>query len=122
MAGTIGLTITNTVKNGTFNDTFKFSGVDITQNNPGQGGYTQLIGTTEEVVNFGDITTEGYMTLQNIDPTNYVTYGPESAGAMVVMGKLKPGEPAVFRVAPGVVMRAKADTAAILLDVRLNED
>lgn len=122
MAGTIAPTFSATTLNGTFRDSIIESGVSVVQTAIGRGGYVQTIGTTEEVVDFGDVTTEGYLYLKNVDPTNYVTYGPEDTGSMVVMGKLKPGEFAWFRVAPTVVMRAQADTADVQLDVRLYED
>lgn len=122
MAGTIRPTFSATVINDPFRDSIIESGVTVAQANIGKGGSVQIIGTAEEVVNFGDIVTEGYIYLKNVDATNYVTWGPEDTGALVVIGKLKPGEFAWFRVAPGVVMRAQADTADVKLDVRLYED
>ena len=122
MANEIILGFTAQIVNGAFRDSFQPGQLQVDQANIGRGGYTQSVGTSEEVVDFGDISTNGYMILRNLDDTNYVLYGPESAGAMVVLGKLKPGEVAILRVAPTVVMRAKADTAAVLLDVRLYED
>jgi hypothetical protein len=122
MANEIQITFAMQVRNGSFKAAITPGTIAITQTNIGRGGYTQKIGTSEEVVSFGDVATNGYMVLQNLDTTHYVTYGPESLGAMVVMGKLKPGELAVLRVAPTVVMRAKADTAQVILDVSLFED
>lgn len=122
MANEISLLISMTVVNGNFRSQFKPPVKKITQDAEGRGGYTQTIGTAEEVVDFGDITTEGYIFLQNNDDTNYVEYGPEDTGAMVVLARLEAGEPAAFRMSPGVVLRAKADTAPVALDVTLLED
>lgn len=122
MSGTITPSFSASIVNGTFRNSLSQSGVAIVQSAIGRGGYTQTIGTTEEVIDFGDVATNGYLFIKNVDPTNYVTFGPESTGAMVVVGKLKPGEWAWFRVAPTVVMRAKADTADVKLDVSLYED
>lgn len=123
MANEIILTVAAQVVNGSFRDTFQPGQLQIDQAAIGRGGYTQLIGyAAEEVVDFGDVSTNGLLILRNLDDTNYVTYGPEDSGAMVVFGKLKPGEVAILRVAPTVVMRAQADTADVLLDVRLYED
>jgi hypothetical protein len=122
MANEIQLSITSRVTNGAFFDQFQFTGQGIDQAAIGRGGYVQTIGTSEEVIEVGDITTNGFMILKNLDEANYVTWGPESGGSMVVLGKIKFGEPAVLRVAPGVIIRAQADTADVQLDVRLYED
>jgi hypothetical protein len=119
----IQITTSIRVGNGAFVDTPSPKQFTVDQAAIGRGGKTQTIGTAEEVVDFGDIATNGFMSLTNLDPTHYVLWGPESAGAMVVFGKLKPGESCgPVRVAPTVVMRAKADTAPVKLDVTIYED
>jgi hypothetical protein len=122
VANEIQLNISMVVANGTFRDTFVPGPIAVTQSAIGRGGYVQSIGTSEEVIDFGDVVTNGYAILRNLDTTNYVDYGPESSGALVLMGRLKAGEVAILRVSPGVVMRAIAHTAAVKLDVRLYED
>lgn len=122
MANEITMQITFSVTNGNFVDTFDSTLRNVDQAMAGRGGYAQDIGTTEEVIDLGDVSTNGYCILTNLDAANYVEWGPESAGAMVTMGKLKSGEYAIFRMAPGVVLRAKANTSNVLLDVRLYED
>ena len=122
MANEIQITLGVQVRNGSFLDQFNPGLLQVDQAAIGRGGSVQSIGTSEEVVVFGDVATNGYMVLRNLDAAHYVLYGPEATGAMVTMGKLKPGEIAILRVAPTVVMRAKADTAAVLLDVRLYND
>lgn len=86
------------------------------------GPQTLSIGTAEEAITFTDITTEGWLFLKNLDGTNYVQWGPESAGAMVVMGRLKPGEEACFRMDSGATLRLKANTAACNVDILLIPD
>lgn len=67
-----------TAENGNFKERFNPGPLSVTQNNIGRGGYVQEIGTAgAEIINFGDITTEGYMFLRNTDATNYVEYGPD---------------------------------------------
>ena len=74
------------------------------------------------VVSLGAVGTNGCVFLQNLDSTNYLTYGPQIAGgAMQVLGKLGPGEFAWLRLGVGTVRR-QADTAAVQLDVRLLEN
>lgn len=122
MANEISVTLGVQVKNGHHVDKFEPGTVQITQSSAGRGGHVQNIGTSEEVVDFGDISTNGVLALRNLSTTDYIVYGPEDTNAMVIFGKLKPGEIAFLRVAPTVVMRAQADTNAALMDVRLYED
>jgi hypothetical protein len=78
------------------------------------------VGTSEEDISFGDVV-PGWVAMKNLDDTNFVTFGPKSAGAMVALGKLLAGETAIFRLASGVTLRMIADTAACkLLIVGLN--
>lgn len=91
-------------------------------NQTGQGGGgpgTVSIGTTEEVVDLGDTATPGIAVVVNLDPTNYVTWGPTSSGAMVAAGRLMPGEPNVLRLDPGITLRMQADTADCLVQVEV---
>lgn len=81
--------------------------------NPG----TVSIGTSEEDVSFGDLATPGWMVMTNLDATNYVDWGPNSGGSMVLCGRLYPGQSAQFFLHPSVTLRMKANTAAC--DVRI---
>lgn len=76
------------------------------------------IGTSEEDVTFTDITTPRVVTMYNLDPTNYVTWGPKSGGSMILLGKLYPlnssvqGVAAQFELGASVTIRMIANTAA----------
>ena len=122
MANEIRLTLNMDVNNGAFTfkgrHSFQVDQSAIGGGNPG----VVDIGTSEEDIDFGDITTEGYAVLKNLDDTNYVQYGPKSAGSMVAFGRLKAGEVAVVRLEPGVIIRAIANTAACKVEVRVMED
>lgn len=90
----------------------------ITQTTLGGGGPGYLsIGTSEEDITFTDVGTPGWVWMKNLDSTNFITYGPKSAGAMVAFGKLKAGEAVVFRLAGSVTVRMAADTAACKLQI-----
>lgn len=90
----------------------------IDQATMGGGGPGYLsIGTSEEAIAFTDISTLGWCFIKNLDASNFVTYGPESAGAMVSFGRLKAGEAAVMRLSPGATVRMKADTAACKVQI-----
>ena len=69
----------------------------------------------------GDVSTLGWLVLQNLDTTNYVTYGPDSTG-MVDFGRIEAGEIAVLRLEPGITIKAQANTAAVDLLVKVFED
>jgi hypothetical protein len=92
----------------------------IDQTGVGGGGPgTVSIGTTEEDIDLGDTATPGYAVLTNLDPGNYVTWGPKSGTDMVAAGRLNPGEPNVLRLDPGITIRMQANTAACLVQVEV---
>jgi len=79
----------------------------------------------EEILGVGDVTTQGYLYLKNLDTVNFVTYGPTATGVMVEFGKLKAGEEAWMRVMPSGSVRAQADpdgSGAVNLQMILFED
>lgn len=101
------------------NDNFKL---------PKEGGTTQLIdqqviggggpgtveiGVAEEDIDFGDIATLGIVRITNMDPANFVKWGPKSGTAAVFVGRILFGESFVWRLEPGVTLRMIADTAAV---------
>jgi len=55
---------------------------------------------------------QGIFCAVNLDATNYVKLGPESAGAMVEVVRLYPRYMVQMPVTPSVVLRWRADTAA----------
>lgn len=123
MANEINISFNAQIENGYYRDTIQLGQMQIDQAAIGRGGHVQNVGTDAEVVDLGDVATNGLLYLRNLDDTNYVTFGPQSDGATIeVFGKLKPGEFAFLRLAPTVVLWAEADTGACLVDVRLYED
>ena len=62
-------------------------------------------------ISFADITTNGWLFIQNLDATNYVKFGPKSAGVMVELGRINPSAIAAFFLAPGVTLRMVANVA-----------
>ncbi len=124
MSNEIQLSIVVRVANPPFQDMVNPGQVLVDQTNVGQGGYVSSIPTSDTAVpGLTGLTANGYAVLQNLDETNYVVYGPDNgSGAIVPFGKLKPGEIAVLRIAPTVVLRAQADTAAVKLLAKVYED
>ena len=69
----------------------------------------------DEVIDLTDVTTPKEMYFKNLDAVNYVDIGPTTAGAILPLIRLAAGEHCVFPLSPGVVIRAQANTAAVLL-------
>ena len=116
MANEISIDARMSCKNGSLQLSIVPGGRTVNQavargGNPG----TVSVGTAEQVLTFGDLTTPGYCLMQNLDATNYVAVGPTSSGAMVAALRLLAGEYALLRLAPAAVYRAKAHTAAVNL-------
>lgn len=122
MADELKLTLSSRLTNGAFKDNFDPGQISIDQDAIGAHRPIQIIGTAEEVIGVGDVSTLGWCLLQNLDDTNYVDWGPESGGSMVAIGRLEPGEWAALRLKPGIVLRGQANTASCKVDVRIYED
>jgi hypothetical protein len=86
------------------------------------GPKTVTVGTSEEDLTVGDVATLGWVYGRNIDATNFVKYGPKSAGSMIVFGRCKPGEIFCFRFEPGITLRWIADTGAVNMDIMVVSD
>jgi hypothetical protein len=87
-------------------------------------GHCQLIGTSATMLDLGTEALDalGYMVLRNLDDTNYIDFGPYdggSAGTLVIIGRIMPGEIAVLRLSASVTVGAQANSAACYLDVNL---
>jgi len=113
MANEITIRLTMSCENGSFKDEFKPASQQVDQSAIGSDSGVQEIGTTEESLSFPNVTTEGLFLIRNLDTTNFVTFGPQvGTGNMEPIGKLLAGQYAMIWLYPGVVIRAKADTAA----------
>lgn len=58
------------------------------------------------------IGTLGWVYLLNLDPVAVVDYGPDNAGNIIIIGSMKPGEPALFRLKAGTTLRLKSSVAS----------
>lgn len=122
MANEISVTAKLVVTNGGFRQTFDTGTLRRDQTAVGAHGPILSIGTSEEVISAGDVTTLGYVCFRNLDATNYVDIGPESGGALVGLIRLEPSDVALFRLKPGVTIRAQANTAAVKVQMLLLQD
>jgi hypothetical protein len=122
MANEIKLNISLQCNNGNFAQQFNPGQKQIDQAAQGFHGPVVTVGTTEEVVPTGDISTLGVLCGRNLDTSNYVTVGPSTGGAMYNMMRVEAGEPFALRLEPGVALRWKANTSAVKMQMLLFED
>lgn len=125
MANEISVSGSLSVTNGKFkyqspqSGSLKFDQTTAGGGNPG----TVNIGTSDEVISLGDISTPGWCWMKNLDDTNYVDIGPTSAGAIVPMIRMEAGETAgPFRLNPSLTLRGQANTAAVDVLIHVMED
>lgn len=77
--------------------------------------HKQNIGTSEEAITLGEVTTPGWAIFINRDETNFINLKVATGGA--IFAKLKPGEIALLRLGSGAqAPYAIADTAACQLE------
>jgi hypothetical protein len=110
MADEITATARLQVANGNLNFTFSPPALAITQT--ARGGPTPgylTIGTSEKSTTFPELSTEGWLIMQNLDATNYVEWG---FATTVYGGRMRAGEFALFRLNPGTELFLRANTAA----------
>lgn len=123
MAEEISITARMSVSNGNLKlnmggTTQKFDQTTAKGGNPG----TVNIGTSDEAISLGDISSAGWAYFRNLDTTNYVEIGPTSGGALVPFLRLEAGEEAVLRLTPSVALRGQANTAACNVMIAVLED
>lgn len=115
MANEFTIRLSVTAKNGNMYDKSGPEGGVFYLNQATVGGPSPgmiSVGTSEEVITFTDITTPTLLVIQNLDATNFITYGPTSGGVMIPVGKILAGKFNVITLDASVTLRAKADTAA----------
>lgn len=97
---------------------FSPGAVSVTMTGSQYCGKTQTVGTSEENLDKGDISTIGLVMVRNLDNTNYVELG-SSTGVYSV--KLLPDELNVFRW-DGTNIIAKANTANCIVEYLMLEN
>jgi hypothetical protein len=121
MSAEISLTIVATCRNGTapyqLYTTFAPGTVTIDQATKGAERTVFLRTTSDVALSLSSLTSLGLTAFKNLDTTNYVDIGPDSAGAIVPFIRLKAGEVAILRLKPGITWRTQANTASVRLEV-----
>jgi len=84
----------------------------------GEGGGIQLIGTTAEDLDFGDVAYEGWLYMENLDTANIIDWGPVEGGTWASGFKIDPGTGVLVKLKPGTTIRAAARTSESRLLVK----
>jgi len=122
MANELRMNIGVTYANGAMADTAS-SSFGVNQNTlQFQGDVITVSSSAEADLGTSNITTLGWLYLKNLDPTNFVKWGPKSGGVMVAMGRLKAGESVLLRLEPGITLRWIADTASVKVQTKIYAD
>lgn len=123
MANEIKVTLGVDYTNGNLSDRVTTAQSQITQTTQMFHASLVSVGTSEEDLSVGDITASNgcWVYMKNVDSTNFVKFGPKSAGNMVEFGRLYATREAWFFLAPSVTLRWIADTAACKVLVKLYE-
>lgn len=62
------------------------------------------------------VTTFGWAYFNNLDAANFIEIGVQVAGTFYPLVRMEAGEPAFFRLAQGITLYARANTAAVDLE------
>jgi len=125
MANEITVSVSLSVINGDASFSRKVSAQQYDQTASGGRGGIQEIGFgAHEAILVTDVTTEGWCYFRNIDATNFVQIGIDVAATFYPIIRLEPGEPAIFRASQvaGATLYGQADTGAVKIEYRVNED
>lgn len=76
------------------------------------------VGTVDETISLGDVSTVGFIFLKNLDDTNFVEIGSDGSSYPL---KLKAGEALLTRWNAAAI-HAKADTATVNLQYKIYGD
>jgi len=128
MANEIKLTVIGQLTHSGVIQNFEPGRKNIDQTTPAYVAGVYEVGTTEELIPTGDVSTLGMCFMMNTDPTggNFVLWGPNASGTDpgtgVYTGKLMPQEPEKFRMLPNTQHYWKADTAPVKVQLLILED
>jgi hypothetical protein len=123
MANEINVTARLSVNNGSFRD--QPPPITLQPNQAVAGGelVSPTIPAADTAIVMPALTCYGYAMLVNLDATNYVDVGPDNgSGAILPTLRLNAGEVALLRLYPGVSLRARANTAAVRISLRVYEN
>lgn len=117
MSDEITISCSLKLANGDLKESRSASNIYVDQTTQKSIGGVQSIGTTEEAVTVGDLTAAGFIYIRNLDATNYVEIGVKPGLTFYPVAQLEVGDPpAIFKVASGVTLYARANTNPVNID------
>lgn len=117
MANQVNVTFTASVLNGALNDNFPQVNDLFAQTTQGKFSSSPTIAITDTTLAI-TLANPGLVALKNLDETNFISWGPDSAGTRVPLGKLLPGRTShIYLESASVVLKAIADTAPCKLEI-----
>lgn len=123
MADEIKITTNASVNNGDYKLTFTPGSIPITQDALGSQEGIVIVGSASvQAVDYGDVVVKGWYMGRNLDPANFVTWGPFLNSTMVPMGTIEFGETFMFRGNSTTIMAWQADTADVKVQLIVLED
>lgn len=122
MASEIKVATSIAVKNGAYQYSNATSQT-ITQTNKGgcNPGVVQL-STTQEQIQFGELSTPGWTEITNLDATNYVSFGNYVSAVFYPIIRVDPGETCLFRMSESAVLYGKANAGTPKVVIRVQEN
>ena len=114
MANEITLTSSLGVTSGTLNVS-QSSSKQIDQTNKAALVKKVSCTTSDTALSFTGLTAVKAIQIENTDATNYVTIGPDVAGAIAPFARLYPGQNMAVPLTPSITVRAQANTATVII-------
>lgn len=123
MANEINVQLTLTTNKGALSDQATGS-AQVTMSGAHQSAAAQTIdnATPTALGISAGVATLGWAHFRNLDATNWVEVGTYVGGTFYPAVRMKPGEPACFRLSPGKTYYAQANAAPVVLYWKVNED
>lgn len=78
-------------------------------------GSCQIVGTTEEALYLGDVSSPGPSVIINLDATNYIEIGRVISASFEPFAKLMPGEAMCFQPAGSTTPYVRANTTSVTI-------
>lgn len=91
------------------------------QATPGLYSAVVAVTTSCAAVSEGPLTTPKWVSVKNLDPSNFVTLGPDSGGVMIPALRVDPGESNAFTMSTETSWRWRADTATVRVQLKMWE-
>lgn len=122
MANEISISITASVKNGTYQDQWRSGSLQFNQN--AQGANAGIVGCTVTAATLpvGAVITNGMCFVANLDATNNIDIGLFISSQFYPLITLKPSEQYCFRVTSGVSAYVRAEVGTPKLQFWLLND